>query len=157
MLTLITGMRERQDDVGSGLSALMFTLQEDRETLQLHTPSVNWHASEGTDDSSRLWRHSSIWWQLWEKGVYVRSLSLFNSHSSIAFHETLLLSTVLYLQARHSNCCAGGGIKYEVPHSDGGVETIRTLMHFTLWLFLDDWHIKYYIHSDDLTALHCLI
>lgn len=33
MLTLMTGMRERQDDVGSGLSALMFTLHGDQRHL----------------------------------------------------------------------------------------------------------------------------
>lgn len=33
MLTLMTGMRERHDDEGSGLSALMFTLKEDHETF----------------------------------------------------------------------------------------------------------------------------
>ena len=33
MLTLMTGMRERQDDVGSWLSALMFTLYGDHRTF----------------------------------------------------------------------------------------------------------------------------
>lgn len=33
MLTLMTGMRERHDEVGSGLSALMFTLYEDQKTF----------------------------------------------------------------------------------------------------------------------------
>lgn len=33
MLTLMTGMRERQDDEGSGLSALMFTLTTKSEEL----------------------------------------------------------------------------------------------------------------------------
>lgn len=36
MLTLMTGMRERQDDVGSGLSALMFTLKKGPQDIQLH-------------------------------------------------------------------------------------------------------------------------
>ena len=35
MLTLMTGIRERQDDVGSGLSALMFTLEKKQRTLRL--------------------------------------------------------------------------------------------------------------------------
>lgn len=34
MFTLMTGMRERQDDDGSGLSALMFTLKEGQKTVQ---------------------------------------------------------------------------------------------------------------------------
>lgn len=33
MLTLMTGMRERQDDAGSGLSALIFTLHREGQTV----------------------------------------------------------------------------------------------------------------------------
>lgn len=35
MFTLMTGMRERHDDVGSGFSALMVTLKQDQKSLYL--------------------------------------------------------------------------------------------------------------------------
>lgn len=35
MFTLMTGMRERQDDAGSGLSALIFTLHKEEQRISL--------------------------------------------------------------------------------------------------------------------------
>lgn len=50
MLTLMTGMRERQDDEGSGLSALMVTLTNSQRT-QFHLLLQNWLS---TDDNGYI-------------------------------------------------------------------------------------------------------
>lgn len=58
MLTLMTGMRERQDDEGSGLSAFMFTLKtksEDMTVNLLHYIYSYFNKyGESTDDNSYM-------------------------------------------------------------------------------------------------------